>query len=510
MKRLLGFILLFATITTYAQVGIGVAIPDASAQLDVFATDKGVLIPRLQLKNSTDFTTISNGNVESLLVYNTAKVADLIPGYYYWNGVKWVRFSTADETTVSISKFIDNNNGTLTHIGGDGTATTFNVLITAPGPPLGSGAPGNVFVNESTGDFYTWDAQSEIWKNLSSDTITTLENHNDGTYTYTSENGTSTIIDARSLKITDNTNGTYTVTNRDGSTSTINTHAASNPVADATIDVDGDGIADNGVTVQSAVQALAAKSAIVSKLVDNADGTYTYTDETGKTTRFKVTRTGLGSPTVGGEAGDIYVNELTGNLYAHNGTAWVNQNAMVFAGLDTNADGLNDTRYLTTLSDGSTLRNTADFAITDTGEIGLGTNSPDNKLHVVATANPLKIEGLNQGEAQDMRLSIDANGVVKQVAANVAVLRTKTEDYTAMATDETILVDASKGGVTINLPVPVLGKKIMLKKIDDSPNPMVISGAGATIDGRPSRTSTMAYQRFILQSDGVNWFVMAD
>lgn len=183
---------------------------------------------------------------------------------------------------------------------------------------------------------------------------------------------------------------------------------------------------------------------------------------------------------------------------------------MVFAGLDTNADGLNDTRYLTTLSDGSTLRNTADFAITDTGEIGLGTNSPDNKLHVVATANPLKIEGLNQGEAQDMRLSIDANGVVKQVAANVAVLRTKTEDYTAMATDETILVDASKGGVTINLPVPVLGKKIMLKKIDDSPNPMVISGAGATIDGRPSRTSTMAYQRFILQSDGVNWFVMAD
>lgn len=208
------------------------------------------------------------------------------------------------------SKFIDNNNGTLTHIGGDGTATTFNVLITAPGPPLGSGAPGNVFVNESTGDFYTWDAQSEIWKNLSSDTITTLENHNDGTYTYTSENGTSTIIDARSLKITDNTNGTYTVTNRDGSTSTINTHAASNPVADATIDVDGDGIADNGVTVQSAIQALAAKSAIVSKLVDNADGTYTYTDETGKTTRFKVTRTGLGSPTVGGEAGDIYVNEL--------------------------------------------------------------------------------------------------------------------------------------------------------------------------------------------------------
>lgn len=67
-----------------AQVGIGTPTPHASAILDVTATDKGVLIPRVALKNTT--TVLSTGLVqeESLLVYNTAKVADVTPGFYYW------------------------------------------------------------------------------------------------------------------------------------------------------------------------------------------------------------------------------------------------------------------------------------------------------------------------------------------------------------------------------------------------------------------------------------------
>ena len=55
----------------YGQVGIGTSNPNTSAQLEIVANNKGVLIPRVALKNLTDDTTISNGNVKSLLVFNT-------------------------------------------------------------------------------------------------------------------------------------------------------------------------------------------------------------------------------------------------------------------------------------------------------------------------------------------------------------------------------------------------------------------------------------------------------
>lgn len=65
-----------------AQVGIGTPTPHASAMLDVTATNKGVLIPRIGLEDTT--TPLQAGQEESLLVYNTAAVADVTPGFYYW------------------------------------------------------------------------------------------------------------------------------------------------------------------------------------------------------------------------------------------------------------------------------------------------------------------------------------------------------------------------------------------------------------------------------------------
>ena len=37
----------------------------------------------------TDNTTISEGNVESILVYNTTVSSELKKGYYYWSGTQW-------------------------------------------------------------------------------------------------------------------------------------------------------------------------------------------------------------------------------------------------------------------------------------------------------------------------------------------------------------------------------------------------------------------------------------
>lgn len=74
-NKLLSLILFLGSYAAYSQVGIGTPMPNTSSQLEVVAADKGVLIPRVNLKNSTDATTIANGNVNSLLVFNAATIS---------------------------------------------------------------------------------------------------------------------------------------------------------------------------------------------------------------------------------------------------------------------------------------------------------------------------------------------------------------------------------------------------------------------------------------------------
>lgn len=75
-----------------AQVGIGTPTPATSTLLEVFSKDgnKGVLIPRVSLGGTTQFSPITGTEIESLLVYNTATAGDVAaktnvtPGFYYW------------------------------------------------------------------------------------------------------------------------------------------------------------------------------------------------------------------------------------------------------------------------------------------------------------------------------------------------------------------------------------------------------------------------------------------
>lgn len=97
MKKISITLLLALSATcSYAQgVGIGTP-PNPSAMLDVSSTSRGLLAPRVTLTGTTDATTITNGNVTSLLVYNTATTADVVPGYYYWDGSLWVGLQNTD------------------------------------------------------------------------------------------------------------------------------------------------------------------------------------------------------------------------------------------------------------------------------------------------------------------------------------------------------------------------------------------------------------------------------
>ncbi|MDP4807273.1 MAG: hypothetical protein NWR49_09185 [Crocinitomicaceae bacterium] len=75
-----------------AQVGIGTTTPDASAKLQIDATDKGFLPPRVSLTGSGDVSTIASP-AEGLLVYHTG-TASLEEGYYFWNGAQWSTMAT--------------------------------------------------------------------------------------------------------------------------------------------------------------------------------------------------------------------------------------------------------------------------------------------------------------------------------------------------------------------------------------------------------------------------------
>jgi hypothetical protein len=76
-----------------SQVGIGTINP--AAALDVESTTNGFLAPRVSLTSTLISAPIINPQGGLLpagtMVYNTNTVADVTPGYYYWNGTIWVR-----------------------------------------------------------------------------------------------------------------------------------------------------------------------------------------------------------------------------------------------------------------------------------------------------------------------------------------------------------------------------------------------------------------------------------
>jgi hypothetical protein len=100
MKKITFFlsILLIVNFIQAQNVGINAtgATPAASAMLDIVSTNQGLLVPRIALSNVTVAAPVTAPAV-SLIVYNTATAGvspnDVTPGFYYWDGAKWIAFS---------------------------------------------------------------------------------------------------------------------------------------------------------------------------------------------------------------------------------------------------------------------------------------------------------------------------------------------------------------------------------------------------------------------------------
>lgn len=76
---------------------------DSTAILNVVSSNKGVLLPRIELNSATDKVTIPNPTT-GLLVYNTGtNPAFTVEGYLYWNGEEWRQFVSGTSKNPEIS-----------------------------------------------------------------------------------------------------------------------------------------------------------------------------------------------------------------------------------------------------------------------------------------------------------------------------------------------------------------------------------------------------------------------
>jgi len=90
---------LFSTVS-FAQTKIGTS-PDinADAMFEVESTNKGLLLPRVELKSTKEAAPMST-HVAGMTVYNTKTQNDVLVGFYYNDGEKWQQMVTKDYKAV--------------------------------------------------------------------------------------------------------------------------------------------------------------------------------------------------------------------------------------------------------------------------------------------------------------------------------------------------------------------------------------------------------------------------
>ena len=84
------------SLSAFAQIGVGTTTPDASAALDITASNKGFLMPRMATAERTAIASPASG----LQVYDTNTKS-----IWYFDGTVWV-----EQASGSAAKFVDGTN----------------------------------------------------------------------------------------------------------------------------------------------------------------------------------------------------------------------------------------------------------------------------------------------------------------------------------------------------------------------------------------------------------------
>ncbi len=100
MKKINSIIIFIFLIKIYLAQSIGInstgIAPAPSAILDISSTNKGLLIPRVNIIDLNTATPVT-APTTSILVYNTNTTSGV--GYYFWDGTKWTKLLDANSTT---------------------------------------------------------------------------------------------------------------------------------------------------------------------------------------------------------------------------------------------------------------------------------------------------------------------------------------------------------------------------------------------------------------------------
>lgn len=106
-SQLKGFFFVVMTVlatASFGQVGIGTVSPAGGSQLDVTGSDKGMLVPRVDIDDLSDIDPVTGGSTESLLVYNTNTTTG--KGFHYWDGTEWVKIKDGNDGNSSSGDYV--------------------------------------------------------------------------------------------------------------------------------------------------------------------------------------------------------------------------------------------------------------------------------------------------------------------------------------------------------------------------------------------------------------------
>lgn len=257
----LGLVLALGTQQVHAQQGFGTDKPAKSAAVDIQSSKRGLLIPRVDLVATTNGTTPINNPEKSLMVYNqattakdpaTATVTDVTPGYYYWDGAKWVRFAQQGDITAI-------------QLDGDVTGPTNATVVGAiQGVEVSN-------VNPTANQVLTFDATEGKWKPVSlTETNLTSSKGITGTgITVGGEtNGANSTLKNVTLAITPGDANYVMVTNATGDGTTWVPQSTIAPATTHTIVKDA-----TGNTITSTVNGEEASVNLVDKVTNTITGT---------------------------------------------------------------------------------------------------------------------------------------------------------------------------------------------------------------------------------------------
>lgn len=445
-------------LNSYGQVKFGSnpATVNANSLLELESTTKGLLLPRVAL-TATNAASPLTAHVAGMVVYNTATAGtspnNVTPGYYYNNGTQWLKLSAVGDVYLTNTAL-----SSSTSPAGLATGQMMYNTTAVTGPPA-----------IPVGPVY-WDGSA--WQPVGADAAVGNEVLNATTNKGLTRAGSGTAVSPYTLGLTDGTATNQTMV-WDGSkwapgsaglttvalssntspagTNTgdmrYNTSAVTGPPAIPVGPVYWDGSAWQPVGADAAVGNEVKDSTTNGGLTRAGSGTaaspYTLGLKSG--TAANQTMVWNGSRWVVGSGGLVSTALTNATTPAGTSTGQMIYNTSAVAGPPAIPVGptywngtswvpvgsASEPWYRQGTTTGATDNTDNMFAM---GNIGIGINAPTNQLHVKATTNPLKLEGMTRGSlTTDSVMVITSAGVVKQLSFASAIADPTVGSVTAFA-----------------------------------------------------------------------------